>query len=209
MYAQCICGMHELLRGSQQCACWGQPLCATRSTCYLQFVVHCMHCIYKELQPLQAAWSLLEARPLREPNLRASLSFCWTLITIKTSSSIWPSDPYHIGPGAPHMANAQEPSLLYIHYRRCAPVRSYVSHTHIAIHTPRRHASCMSIGALKHLWWTLFPIACPVIHRCPLQQLRNTGTKGRKVKTRHGIVPKLHSNAASSRPSWLRRISLT
>ena len=76
MYVQCICGMHELLRGSQQCACWGQPLCATRSTCYLQFVVHCMHCIYKELQPLQAAWSLLEARPLREPNLRASLSFC-------------------------------------------------------------------------------------------------------------------------------------
>ena len=33
-----------------------------------------------------------------------------------------------------------------IHYRSCAPVHSYESHVHIAIHAPRRHASCIHVG---------------------------------------------------------------
>ena len=45
-------------------------------------------------------------------------------------------------------------SFLYIHYRRCAPVRSYVSHTHIAIYTPRRHTSLHTKEAyLLHVHW--------------------------------------------------------
>ena len=35
--------------GPQQGACSGQPLNITRSTCYRQFVVHRMRCIYKAL----------------------------------------------------------------------------------------------------------------------------------------------------------------
>ena len=38
----CVSDIHELLRGASAIFCWGQPLCVTRSTCYIHVVIHCM-----------------------------------------------------------------------------------------------------------------------------------------------------------------------